>query len=121
MFRRDATVDNADNYVLTVESRGPAKPHVSVKKSKKIKTIIRCQRPNLVFPDMQNLVHAGELVGLGRMHPRGESIEPEAVAIDQFGTATCFREYAILFPNQFLGVALDRRVRLVEPSTRHTG
>jgi hypothetical protein len=82
MLGRHATVDNANDDVLAVKSLRASESGVSVKKLKKIKAIICCKWPNLVFPDVQDFVHAIELVCLGGMHSGGETIEAEAVAID---------------------------------------
>ena len=118
MLRVDSTVDEGDNDSVPVQPFGSAQPDVGLKQAEEARAEIGCQRPDLVFPDMQDLRHVLEPVRLRGGHLGRKPVEAVAVAVDLLRVGRSEREQCFLLGAQPRGVTLDCRTGFVEPYTR---
>jgi len=103
------------------QSRRTSQSDVLIKKTKKVEAVICGEGPNLVFPDMQDLGKALELVRLRWMHFCRKTVQAVLIAVDQLGISAGLGKYRVLLVHHLRRKALNLRAGFVETNTRHTG
>ena len=114
MLWRHATVDDADDDAVTVETGGRAQPTVCIEQLQERQALSYRHRANFVFPDVQDLGEILELLRLCRGHARGKPVQGVPVAVDFFRTRSGLREDAVLRNLEFCRVGLGGRVVAVD-------
>ncbi len=114
----DAAVNDPDDDVFAVQPSRAAKAAVIVEQPEEIETGPGRKRAHLVFPDMQDLRKALQLVRLGGVHFRGKTVETVLVAIDQIGPGTGTSEDPVLLLGQACRITLNKTIGLVHADTR---
>ena len=82
MFGVDAAVDETDDDAVAVQSFRAAQSAIRVEEPQETGAEIGRQRPDLVFPDVQDVGHVLELVRLRGSHLRRKAVEAVAIAVD---------------------------------------
>ena len=120
MFRVDTAVDDGNNHPFTIEADRSAQTRLAIEQFEEVEAEIGCQRADFVFPDVQDLRKAVELVRFRRIHLGGEAVEAVLVAINQLGAGTRpLQDFVLLF-GETRRVVLNRGAGLVEMRARNT-
>ncbi len=118
MFRVDAAVDKADDDAVPIQAPGSAQSAVCIKQPEEVRAEIGCQRPDFVFPDVQDLRHVFEFVRLRGAHLGRESVEAIAVAVDLLRVGRGLHEQLLLLGAKPVGITLDCGTGFVETHSR---